>query len=137
MKQEELYHLLENMKLAVGYGHNRFTMSRGSFRYRRINRWRHRTKLHRYTRNENGFTLGFIDEQNKREYLLDVVQEGNTFQVSLRDEYPDVNRYWIILPSDAQEHFYGFILVQSIQFPGILKVSDEYTFFPEFYPEYL
>ena len=107
MKTEEMYHLLEHASLAVGYGHNRFTMSRGSFRYHRVHEWRRRTILSGYTENNNGFTLTFLDEKTGREYLLDVVQESDTFRLCVREDDPDVNRWWLILPSEAEEHFYG------------------------------
>ena len=40
--KELLHHLLKNMELSVGHGENYFTMSRGSFRYRRLIHWRRR-----------------------------------------------------------------------------------------------
>ncbi len=104
--------LLERWKdaeVTVGSGVNRFTMNRGSFRYRR--RIYRKRKLVRKGIEElqNGFSLVFRDERNAI-YRLNVVENGGKIRVDLvlpKDSGRQWNRFWISIPADPSEHFYG------------------------------
>lgn len=95
------------MEVSVGSGENHFTMSRGSFRYRQRLRWRRRLYLSGYEETENGFVLTYHDSRGEEDYVMDVVREGERFDVAMRSHPGSVNRFWISYPSDASEHFYG------------------------------
>ncbi|MCR4951485.1 MAG: alpha-glucosidase [Solobacterium sp.] len=105
--KELLHHLLKNMELSVGSGENYFTMSRGSFRYRRWIRWRRKLLLSGYTETETGFTLTFHDPREKEDYVIGVEMRSGCYDIKLRSHPADVNRFWISYPSDSSEHFYG------------------------------
>ena len=103
--------LLERWKeaeLTVGNGENRFTMNRGSFRYR--NRILKKKTLTRkgVEELENGFRVLFSD--GILTHILSVTDEKGMVKVNYlspegsRDTW---NRYWISIPASAKEHIYG------------------------------
>lgn len=93
-------------ELSVGRGTNHFTMSRGSFRYKtRI------SKKEKLTREvveelENGFSLLFRDRQS-RTYRLNVTVNDGRITVKYESKVKGINRFWISLPADQNEHIYG------------------------------
>ncbi len=105
--KELLHHLLKNMELYVGHGENYFTMSRGSFRYRRLIHWRRRLYMSGYEENDKGFTVTFHDRRDKENYVIDVTIVNGRYDVKMRSHPSRVNRFWISYPSEADEHFYG------------------------------
>ncbi|MCR5795120.1 MAG: alpha-glucosidase [Solobacterium sp.] len=105
--KELLHHLLKNMELSVGRGENYFTMSRGSFRYRRLIRWRHRLRRTGYEKNDKGFTVTFHDSRDSEDYVIDITVGNGRYDVKLRSHPGRVNRFWISYPSAEDEHFYG------------------------------
>lgn len=107
MKRNDAYRMLANMELAIGNGFNRFIMNRGSFTYNRIYTWRRTLKRVGYEPRMDGFTLVYIDPRTKKFYSLDVKEEKSVFRISMRPCSPEINRFWISLPSDSKEHFYG------------------------------
>lgn len=107
MKRNDAYRMLAGMDLAIGNGYNRFIMNRGSFTYNRIYTWRRRLKRIGYEPAMDGFTLVYIDEKTKKFYYLDIKEEKSVFRVSMRECESNINRFWISLPSDKEEHFYG------------------------------
>lgn len=107
MKRNDAYRMLANMELAIGNGFNRFIMNRGSFTYNRIYTWRRTLKRVGYEPRMDGFTLVYIDPRTKKFYSLEVKEEKSVFRISMRPCSPEINRFWISLPSDSKEHFYG------------------------------
>ncbi len=105
--------LLERWKdaeLTVGIGENRFTMNRGSFRYR--NRIFRRKKLIRagLEENEQGYSLLYHDGDPSALYKLHVSQGNGQIRVTYEapaDRNTNWNRWWISLPSSENEHLYG------------------------------
>ena len=100
-------HMLKNMNLTIGYGNNYFTMSRGSFRYRKTIRWRRDLKRTGVENTDQGFTVRFLDERKQREYCMDVTVHEGRYDVRMREAPGDVNRFWVRLPCGIDEHFYG------------------------------
>ncbi len=105
--KELLHHMLKNMELTIGHGRNYFTMSRGSFRYRKRIDWRRDLVKTGYEPNEEGFTLRFLDERKNREYIVDVKMKDGCYDVEMRNAPKDVNRFWVRMPCGRHEHFYG------------------------------
>ena len=102
-----LHHMLRNMNLTIGYGKNYFTMNRGSFHYRKMVRWRRDLKRTGYTKTADGFVLAFLDEKENREYFMDITVKDGHYKAEMRSCPDHVNRFWVRLPSGANEHIYG------------------------------
>ena len=103
--------LLETWKaaeLTVGKGQNRFTMSRGSFRYRKRTYQKIRLTRAGIEETENGFTVLFKDNRNAR-YGLNVEQRDGRIFVSYVPSKSGRkwNRFWVTLPTEKDEHIYG------------------------------
>ncbi|MBR2826977.1 MAG: alpha-glucosidase [Erysipelotrichaceae bacterium] len=103
--------LLETWKaaeLTVGKGQNRFTMSRGSFRYRKRTYQKIRLTRTGIEETENGFTVLFKDNRNAR-YGLNVEQRDGRIFVSYVPSKSGRkwNRFWVTLPTEKDEHIYG------------------------------
>ena len=94
--------------LAVGFGENRFTMSRGSFSYQQKNRFRKELIRSGEEAIEGGLRI-YYSEPSGILCALDFTREGEELWKLTLSEYPkdQVNRFWLSLPSDASEHFYG------------------------------
>ncbi len=105
--KELLHHMLKNMELTIGYGRNYFTMSRGSFRYRKLVQWRRDLKKTGYELTEEGFKLTFLDERENREYIVDVTMHDGIYDAVMRDAPKNINRFWVRMPCGKNEHFYG------------------------------
>ena len=105
--KELLHHMLKNTALSVGQGRNYFTMSRGSFRYRKFIQWRRELVQTGLEYNENGFTLTFHDDRDNHDYYMDVKMHEGKYDVQMRNIAKGVNRFWITMPCGSNEHFYG------------------------------
>ena len=105
--KELLHHMLKNTELSVGKGRNYFTMSRGSFRYRKFIQWRRDLVQTALEYNENGFTLTFHDDKDNHDYFMDVKMHEGKYDVEMRNIAKGVNRFWITMPCGKNEHFYG------------------------------
>lgn len=96
------------MKIAIGFGDNRFTMSRGSFRYRqKIREKRYLKLIERQEIDQTNF-LVYQDVKSQSNYKFRVQETEGRLIVKLQDDLPDsVNRVWITLPTNPTERIYG------------------------------
>lgn len=123
------------MKVMIGFGENRFTMSRGSFKYKQKITKKRQLTLQNTEKTENGYLLTFADNAAKELHRFKVtcekeaasgedverkaseidtsdvkaiVQEGEKITVDYQGEVPQgINRFWITLPTNADEKIYG------------------------------
>ena len=105
-----LFERWKETEITVGIGENRFTMNRGSFRYR--NRVFRRKKLIRtgVEEQENGYSVLYHDGDPAAVYRLTVKREDGRIHVVLHspeDRNTNWNRWWVSIPSHADEHIYG------------------------------
>lgn len=98
-----------NMEVSVGFGENRFTMSRGSFRYRQKISGRRRLVLAGKEKTGNSYLLTYQDkkESGKTVCQLRVSVEGTQIRVAVEGEDAGYNRYWITFDTNPKEHIYG------------------------------
>ena len=99
--------ILMHMELTVGYGRNYFTMSRGSFRYNSLTRWKRKLIPDGIYEKEDGFELHFLNPRKQAHYTVSVKKAGTRYDIHVHGGEEEVNRYWIALPSVKDEHFYG------------------------------
>ena len=100
--------MLQKAELCVGRGENRFSMRHGSFSYRQ--RIFGKTPLRRQgtEQTERGLAIRFVHPGNALEVLLLAREENGLIKVTFA--LPDNhgwNRFWLTLPSAADERFYG------------------------------
>ncbi|MBO4213589.1 MAG: alpha-glucosidase [Lachnospiraceae bacterium] len=97
--------------MAVGYGENHFSMSRGSFDYKQNNG--NFTKLVKTDiKNDTGkVTLVFTEPKTGYLHYLEISFDNSTcFTVKYVNPSPvntHINRYWLMLPAYENEHIYG------------------------------
>ena len=100
--------------LAVGTGSNDFSMSRGSFRYRKKDSKPQKLFL-QYVRDERQTDEGAVDElvftgKNGAEYLLTIRTKGECQEISLspgEGNRFEADRFYLTIPCGVDEHFYG------------------------------
>ena len=105
--EELIRHMLKNMEMTIGYGTNHFRMSRGSFHYRKLVRWRRDLVRKNCEITEDGFVLTFRDEKEQCDYHMDVTVHDGRYDIAMREDPAKINRYWVRLPCGIDEHFYG------------------------------
>ena len=98
-----------NMEVSVGFGENRFTMSRGSFRYRQKISGRRRLVLTGKEEIGNGYLLTYQDKKEigKTVCQFRVSVDGTQIRVAPEGEDAGYNRYWITFDTNPKEHIYG------------------------------
>ena len=97
-------------ELTIGRGSDRFTMNRGSFRYRRNVLIKKKLLKREIIEQENGFCIVFLDLDAHAEYRLQVSDENGRIRAELlepEDKARTWNRFWIEIPAKADEHIYG------------------------------
>ena len=97
-----------NMKLAVGHGANDFTMERGSFDYKKKTDLKKELEKTACTQTQaGGYILTFKDADGF-EYKMEVRSEDGFIKADYAGDCPaGINRFFITLPSEPDEHFYG------------------------------
>lgn len=107
--------LLRDASLSVGRGVDRFTMRHGSFSYRQ--RIMEKTALRRQgeTDTEQGREILFSHPKTSQVVRLLIREENGLCRATLvLPDHHGWDRFWLTLPSDAGEHFYGCGEVHSI-----------------------
>lgn len=100
------------MEVSVGFGENRFTMSRGSFKYRQKLSAKRNLILKNEEKTQNGYILTYIDpketEPDKTAYRFEVSVCGTQIKISMLEGADRrVNRYWLTFDANPKEHIYG------------------------------
>lgn len=100
------------MEVSVGSGENRFTMSRGSFKYRQKFFEKRQLVLKNEEKTEQGYILTYLDPKEKgtaktsHRFLVSV--EGTQIRIAaLEEANKRINRYWITFDTNPGEHIYG------------------------------
>ncbi|MCR4611054.1 MAG: alpha-glucosidase [Lachnospiraceae bacterium] len=98
---------LEQMKVNVGIGTNDFTMSRGSFVYKKD--YTYTSTLNFVDKSEEGNTtkLHFNDPDKGDDYYFNITEEDGDIEVTCEGGNPDINRYWVSFAANSEEHIYG------------------------------
>lgn len=105
--------MLENvlkMQLSVGYGENSFTMSRGSFKYKKKIYFKRELKLTEMKEIEGGsvWLLNFTDEKTSDKHVIKVSCKDGLIKADYEGKAPeDINRFFVTLPADPDERIYG------------------------------
>lgn len=90
----------DEMKVAVAYGENHFTMSRGSFKYNQ--------KISKKRFLDKTGPLVYVDKKSGETYEFQLSDEAGRLKLELKNELPEgVNRIYISIPCNKGEHFYG------------------------------
>ena len=119
---------LKNITLSAGTGENRFTMSRGSFRYRQKIQKMAALEKTGTEDLENGFVVRFAlpgSLKDQEDHAVSVFVTEEQGRICVRTELPEQasrqqaalrepsaarstpNRFRLTLPADPSEHFYG------------------------------
>lgn len=96
------------MKLEIGSGENRFSMKRGSFRYRQKLSQRRELQQRSVDRTAEGYRLTYQDPRTGKYTYLSVTEQERCWKVTWEDaEDADMNRYWVTFSANPREHIYG------------------------------
>ena len=96
------------MKISIGSGENRFTMSRGSFRYKQKLFFKRPLEFVEKAETQNGYLLTYMDQKTKEPYVFRVIEQDETITVEHQGKVPEgINRFFVTLPTDAEERIYG------------------------------
>ena len=99
---------LLDMRIAAAHGENNFTMTRGSFDYnKKIDDRRELEKTACTQTQDGGYILSFSDDAGN-EFRIKISRTDGFIRADYEGELPlGINRFFITLPSRADEHFYG------------------------------
>ncbi len=101
----------ENLSLEVGEGINNFTMKRGSFKYKQEISWVEKCKLIEKRPMTNGYALVFREQRYNSTHIINVVTIGErtelTYEAQGDIKNTGINRYYLTVEMDADEHIYG------------------------------
>ena len=97
--------------MTIGYGRNNFKMSRGSFNYKQSFDWQQALRLLERQETQEGCRLVFEDPKHDEKHYVNISTD-DAGRISVKYEADaanatPVNRYWMSLPCQADEHFYG------------------------------
>lgn len=96
------------MEVEVAFGENKFSMSRGSFKYRQKVKERRKLHLKSKEKTDRGYRLTYEDPSAGQEHVFLLTQEKEKITLAYEgEEKRDVNRYWLTFSSNPGEHFYG------------------------------
>ncbi len=100
---------LESLELTVGHGEDNFTMSRGSFRYKRKFDWKRQVKQTKKETIPSGYRLIFEDEKTHDLHAIEVTDVEGCISLKYQplQVTADVNRYFLTIPTAKGEHYYG------------------------------
>ena len=99
---------LKLISFAAGTGTDNFSMSRGSFTYRKKISSKKKFSLDEIRETEGASELVFKASGQSTSFIFTVTRNGDFTRISARQEGDgDFNRFWIGLPCSADEHFYG------------------------------
>ena len=99
---------LKLISFAAGTGTDNFSMSRGSFTYRKKISSKKKFSLDEIRETEGASELVFKASGQSTSFIFTVVRKGDFTRISARQEGDgDFNRFWIGLPCSSDEHFYG------------------------------
>lgn len=97
----------DSLTFTVGHGKNLFTMQKGSFKYKEKIDYKSICKLIKKTANGDETRL-FWKDQKGYQYILKITRSGEKEELELIGNIPeDVNRFWITISSNPNEHIYG------------------------------
>ena len=98
---------LSKMKVRVGIGTNDFTMSRGSFVYKKD--YSYTSTLNFMGKNENGNVtkLKYNDPVKGDDYYFTITEEDGDIEVVMTGGNDEINRFWISFAANNTEHIYG------------------------------
>ncbi|MCI5872867.1 MAG: alpha-glucosidase [Clostridiales bacterium] len=98
---------MNSIRIGIGEGTASFPMKRGSFRYREQTIWRKELKPECISSEETKVCYALKDgEEGNVVGTLTAVREGARMVLRLKTDRK-CNRYWITLPAQKEEHFYG------------------------------
>ena len=98
----------KDIQIAVGKGENRFTMNRGSFRYRQKLSRRYALEKVSQQESPSGFRIKLREPSSGEEFILSVSETGGLAKAELTvPENSAFDRFWTTLPAYAGEHIYG------------------------------
>ena len=86
-----LFEMWKEAELTIGRGSDRFTMNRGSFRYRRNFLIKKKLLKREIIEQKNGFCIVFLDLDAHAEYRLQVSEKNGRICVELLE--PEEYRY--------------------------------------------
>ena len=109
MRKITLKEWIAGVEIAVGDGKNCFSMSRGSFHYRKKT-FSKRKLLRTGARERDGKVIvNFLDRRTGGKACL-MIKEARPglYHLRLKTSLPgEPNRFWITFPTEMEEHFYG------------------------------
>ncbi len=98
---------VNHIRIEIGEGTSSFPMKRGSFRYQEKTLWRRELRLECLSSEETKVCYALKEREGEASVgTLTAVKEGARTVLWLQTEIK-CNRYWITLPTQKEEHFYG------------------------------
>ncbi len=96
------------MKLAVDFGENHFTMSRGSFQYKQKIKNKRSLTLAKKEDIPQGTLLTYEDATTGDNHVIQVTEDRGRIIAQYQGQPPaNVNRFWVTLPAQPGESIYG------------------------------
>ena len=96
------------MEVAVAIGENKFTMSRGSFKYKQKIHNKRTLIRKNVEQMEGGYLLIYEDTPSQERYIFKVEEQEGKIRLSYEEENQQgVNRYWLSFKTNPAEHIYG------------------------------
>ncbi len=99
---------LRSIRLCAGIGENRFTMTRGSFRYKSVLKKKESLIPVRIEEEEHQATIYYHTKKSRETVTLCVTEENGRYRFVCKPSNSAWNRFWVTLPTDPDEHVYGF-----------------------------
>ncbi len=99
---------MKAMEVAVAYGENNFSMSRGSFKYKQKIKQKRKLVKKSVEKLEDGFLLTYGDGKTGEEHTFRIKESNGEYRLSYEGENkPGINRYWLTFKTNPEEHIYG------------------------------
>ncbi len=108
--EEEITIDFSRIALTVGNGENRFTMKRGSFKYKQKTNWKQECNLVETAKTEDGESLVYRCDKTGELLTLKVTTVSGKTVAELTSDAGDgsqINRFWLTFKTSRDEHIYG------------------------------
>lgn len=104
----EILESLKKIQIEVANGQNFFTMKRGSFSYKqKISKKRKLIFKEIIFQETENFKLCFLDPLSQKNCSLRISKKNDFIYLDFEGKISNVNRFWIKIPCEKNEHFYG------------------------------
>ena len=98
---------LSNMRVRVGIGENEFSMSRGSFSYKKDYKYTSTLDFVDSSTDGNKTTVNYHDPVGGEDYRFLITEHDGDLEYTCEKAGEGINRFWLSFNADSEEHIYG------------------------------